>query len=358
MKMKVRYQFRIHCPTNLLAILASIAGTVTTAFSQTASPMATIAVQASPPSGGTVNGGGQYDSGTSVTVCATPEPGYEFVDWSGSAAPICAPGQPCPFYVLLVGSTSACFTVTANLDYNLVASFAPTNTPPPATKTCVFTDTPLWDVSGSYTNATVTNDLVIVNIQQHADGKVSGTRIEPYVAGLNHRLSSGAIAGRMVNNADALSANLRSNGHLIGVENGAAYTGKFTTKETLLLVPAAFMIIDTGSIRDCVSGHCVTSPAGGAFPLPHGMKGNWMLTFTTATRRNKLTGTATVTLSNGRALDYVVHGLWTVPNEIAKLRLVGTGDAAGTWLTITTQGPAMAVVALKGHVLSQKLAVP
>lgn len=41
----------------------------------------TISVQASPAEGGTVRGGGTYRHGASVTVTATPNDGYRFVEW-------------------------------------------------------------------------------------------------------------------------------------------------------------------------------------------------------------------------------------------------------------------------------------
>ena len=341
MKMNVFRQFRIIFATSLLSICVL---TAETALAQTA----TIAVQSTPLSGGTVSGGGQYDRGTNVTVCATPNPGYEFVDWSGTAAPICSAGQACP----------ECYTVTADMNYNLVANFAPTNTPPIVTTTYVFTNAPLWDVSGSYTNTIVTNDVVIAAIQQLAGGRIIGIRTETAVAGADHRQSSGSIEGRVVIKAGAVSANLRSRGNIIGIKNGTAYSGNFATQETLALVPSASMILETGSIRSCLGGRCRTSPEGGVFPLPHGLTGSWTLTLDTAKQRNKLSGAATITLSNGRALDYVVHGTSNPLNGFARLHLVGAGAAAGTWLNIKTQGPEMLLVALQGHVLSQRLTVP
>jgi hypothetical protein len=42
----------------------------------------TVAVSANPPAGGTVSGGGNYSEGDSVTVTATPNSSYSFVNWT------------------------------------------------------------------------------------------------------------------------------------------------------------------------------------------------------------------------------------------------------------------------------------
>ncbi|MCP5556900.1 MAG: InlB B-repeat-containing protein [Verrucomicrobiaceae bacterium] len=68
----------------------------------------TIATSSSPSAGGSTTGGGAYGVGDSVTVTATPNPGYEFSKWKegGSTA-----------------SNSASYTFTASTSRNLVASF-------------------------------------------------------------------------------------------------------------------------------------------------------------------------------------------------------------------------------------------
>lgn len=62
----------------------------------------------SPPSGGTVTGAGTYNSGTSVTVKATPANHYIFVGWQENGATV---------------STSASYTFTISKDRNLTAVF-------------------------------------------------------------------------------------------------------------------------------------------------------------------------------------------------------------------------------------------
>jgi len=68
----------------------------------------TVTVSASPAEGGTVSGGGSYPHGTEVTVTATPNPGWRFVNWTEGGLEV---------------STQASYTFTATRDRHLVACF-------------------------------------------------------------------------------------------------------------------------------------------------------------------------------------------------------------------------------------------
>ena len=68
----------------------------------------TISLSASPTGGGTVSGGGVKDCGTSVTVTASPDPCYTFVNWTEGST---------------VVSTNPSYTFTAEADRTLVANF-------------------------------------------------------------------------------------------------------------------------------------------------------------------------------------------------------------------------------------------
>lgn len=65
-------------------------------------------VTADPTEGGTVTGGGTYESGASVTVTATPNAGYNFVSWTENGQQI---------------STEASYTFTVSADRTLTAVF-------------------------------------------------------------------------------------------------------------------------------------------------------------------------------------------------------------------------------------------
>lgn len=68
-----------------------------------------VGVQANPTSGGMVSGAGNYDSGATATVTATPSSGYVFTNWTEDGS-------------VMSSSTSYCFTATGNT--TLVANFS------------------------------------------------------------------------------------------------------------------------------------------------------------------------------------------------------------------------------------------
>lgn len=78
-------------------------------------PTPTYRISVSAMTGGTVSGGGTYQSGASVTVTATPSNNYQFVEWRESGNQV---------------STSANYTFSATTNRTLMAVFERTETPP------------------------------------------------------------------------------------------------------------------------------------------------------------------------------------------------------------------------------------
>ncbi len=70
----------------------------------------TVTTSSSPAGGGTTSGGGSFNSGTSVTVTATANTGYTFVNWTEGVTSV---------------STSASYTFTITANRTLVANFNP-----------------------------------------------------------------------------------------------------------------------------------------------------------------------------------------------------------------------------------------
>ena len=71
----------------------------------------TIGTSSSPTNGGLTSGGGTVAAGSNVTVCATTNSCYSFVNWTDQNSNVL--------------STAACFSFTAVSNGNLVANFAP-----------------------------------------------------------------------------------------------------------------------------------------------------------------------------------------------------------------------------------------
>jgi uncharacterized repeat protein (TIGR03803 family) len=70
----------------------------------------TINTSSSPPAGGSTSGGGTVACGSNVTVCASPNPCYNFVNWTDQNSNVV--------------STLACYTFIPDANSNLTANFA------------------------------------------------------------------------------------------------------------------------------------------------------------------------------------------------------------------------------------------
>jgi hypothetical protein len=68
-----------------------------------------VTLSADPPAGGTTSGGGNYNSGSNVTVTASPNVGYAFINWTEGGNPV---------------STNASYTFVITGNRILVANFA------------------------------------------------------------------------------------------------------------------------------------------------------------------------------------------------------------------------------------------
>lgn len=222
-----------------------------------------------------------------------------------------------------------------------------------------FTNTPLWDIGGIYTNNTVTNDVVIVTFEHEASGVITGDGTETYVSGADHAEGSRSITGRCRTKSGVVEGTLSTRGELSGVIGGRNFLANFTARGTATLDPSTLSIFSSGTIHECVvGGKCVTDTQGYNLPLPDGMTGDWTLDLDVVPSGNRLGGTGTLTLSNGRVLSYQIIGSYKTTSQVAKLKLVGEGDAIRTSLSLTTQGAGMVLTALKSKVLGQKPTFP
>jgi hypothetical protein len=240
------------------------------------------------------------------------------------------------------------------------------------TYTYAFTtsNVPLWDVSGTYafsgsTNTTKYNasaDATFV-ISNAASGKILGTETETitgtfYYKGTGYGFDltvDGTLSGKISAKKGTEVASLSSSGTISGTASGKA-----TGKSVATIEPSTLEVVLAGT--DKLSFKYSKKSISVGFPfevtdsLPAGMTGNWTLQNDITTGGDSPAGTATLTLSNGRAFAYNITG--SVRGDVAKLKLVGTGDAAGTSISMTTTGSVMDVTVLKGKVLGQKLALP
>ncbi|MEO6742376.1 MAG: FG-GAP-like repeat-containing protein [Chthoniobacteraceae bacterium] len=92
-----------------IGVFAIVGGELQFQVTQAGGATYTISTSALPVASGGTSGGGTVNSGSSVTVVATPNGGYSFVNWTEGGSPV---------------STSASYNFTASASHTLVANFA------------------------------------------------------------------------------------------------------------------------------------------------------------------------------------------------------------------------------------------
>ncbi|MGA2140707.1 MAG: hypothetical protein ABSH14_17785 [Verrucomicrobiia bacterium] len=220
----------------------------------------------------------------------------------------------------------------------------------------VFTNTPLWDVTGTYHLSGSSNgvtDTATFVVTNSATGAITGTQTETLNDGTITLAIDNTVTGKIGVRAGIAGAKLKSSGPVTGTLTGTA-KGKSTETlvESNLTIEVAFteaLKLQAGHVKAKEKFSAVVSTS-----LPGGMTGDWTLTNDITVAANKLTGTGTLTLSNGRVLTYAITGSYNTSTEVAKLKLAGQGEAAKTSLSLTTTGANMDLTALKGKVLGQK----
>ena len=131
----------------------------------------TVATSASPVAGGTTGGGGTFNSGASVTVTASPNAGYAFVNWSEGG-------------VAVSGSASYTFSIGANRA--LVAKFA--SNPPPV----ISRFSPIAGVPGTIVTITGTRLYLASSV---TFGGVAGVLVSNTPTAIHVGVPVGAVSG-------------------------------------------------------------------------------------------------------------------------------------------------------------------
>jgi hypothetical protein len=111
----------------------------------------TIATSAAPAIGGSTGGDGTYNTGSTVTVIATANPSFQFVNWTEYGTPV---------------STSASYTFTISANRTLVANFA------------LGTNTVLFDFDNAPVYTPLPIDLTVGGISAHFSATGQGYSIQ------------------------------------------------------------------------------------------------------------------------------------------------------------------------------------
>jgi len=255
--------------------------------------------------------------------------------------------------------TKRFFARSAILGFLIALAAAPAGAQAPSGSfTYVFTNLPLWDATGAYTNSFVSNGAnndQIVNFAQDAKGKLTGTYNNIITESGMTIDVTGSISGKVLSKGGVTGATLK----LVNASFSGAASGPAKGGGILAIDQSTSTINNTYSLRLCITGRgCETFTGTVGFALPADMTGDWTLDTTISATGTKLSGTATLTLSNGRVLNYNVVGAYNAKTTQSKLKLIGTGDAVGTSLSLVTTGSSMGLTSLKGKVLGQTPTVP
>lgn len=222
--------------------------------------------------------------------------------------------------------------------------------------------TPIWDISGSYhvvapvegAGGTPTDISFDVDITQDARGRITGSSGTTFTVGQDVLFGMYTVRGKVSSSGGVTRATMTVT--LTG-------DGTISGRSTHFVIRANYSDVEPDPESGELFGNARASAhfsklgnARDAFdfsaPLPSGMDGTWTLALD-VTPLNKIRGTATITLSNGRNLPFNVNGSYSGRSDSAKMQLSGTGTAKGSRLKVITSGESL--YGVKGNVLGQKV---
>jgi hypothetical protein len=325
-------------------------------------PHCMVSTVAAPLQGGSTSGDGEYVVGAPVTVEATANPGYTFLNWTDGgtvvsttpsfqflaavnrelvasfARSVCIVTFHPGAHGALAGGTPA---LTVTVDYGAPAPAAPAVAPeatwlfvgwlpalPAALTAPVETvaqyaaagpaapNGPFlavvdaaaavagrgwWDLSGAYAT-TVAGNVLALTLVHDAKGKIAGVAHLEVGSGKAVTPVPLRVKGSAKGSAGALAATLSLKG------TDAAGTVSVALSLRLALAAAAHQLAGpvTGRIRTAAGTTAVTDRL--ALDLPASTDGAWTLQFQLASAGTTATGTARLVLSNGVSHDYALKG--------------------------------------------------
>ncbi|HMJ89166.1 MAG TPA: hypothetical protein VK530_05085 [Candidatus Acidoferrum sp.] len=219
---------------------------------------------------------------------------------------------------------------------------------------------PLYDSGGTFsTNLNGMQEDYTIAISPK--GKINGSFTAFVDDGTAYLNFTGAISGVVRGSAVVLtpddfrmSMNLRA--RFSGTINGTPVKGVETARSLLKPDSSMQYLIGDQHITVCIAGHgCRQSVSSVQVPVSNssGASGAWLLALSVTNNSNKISGTAVVTLENSREFDFKVRGAFSTAKNISRLVLTGTGEAAGTKLTMELS-PDNELISIRGRLLGQR----
>ena len=246
-------------------------------------------------------------------------------------------------FLFLLGLAAAC---SAQPSGQGQYDFSPTR--PPA----------LWDLSGTYSNEA--GGLRFVTTLHHSpSGLLTGTGLAHYSDAATVINATQTLTGH-VSGSSKTRVTLQAQGQ--GQFTGTAFffpvSGPFMSVLDLSLNPANSTVSGRSSGSLCIEGRgCRTLTTNVTFQLPPEVDGAWTLALNVTNRQNAVRGTATAQLSNGHTVAFNVRGTHAARSGISRLKLLGTGAALRSTLTLRL-GVTNELQALNGKLFGQRLVFP
>jgi hypothetical protein len=242
----------------------------------------TINTSSSPTNGGSTSGGGTEDCGSNVTVCATNNANYSFVNWTDQNSNVL--------------STTACYSFTATTNLNLVANFTSTQQgPPSAPPIIIATGVSSNRVNLSWASATGTVGVVYYQVYQQALGSTNFVQI-------------GTTTNTTSFSATGLTANTNYTYRVQAMDSAGSGPYSTLTSATTLPHLAAGYAFDAGSgttVAD-ISGNGNTGTISGATWTNAGKYGN-ALVFDGSSALVTINDASSLDLTTGMTLEAWVN---------------------------------------------------
>lgn len=221
---------------------------------------------------------------------------------------------------------------------------------------------PIYDSSGSYhtnSHGGFQDYTLLISPQ----GRLSG----PFTAEVNesgaHLFFNGRISGLVRGNTVVLtpddfrmSVNINANFH--GTVYGRSIQGVETARAVLKPDDSMQTLVGRQMISVCVAARgCRNTQDRLEIPLsaagPSESPGNWTLALDLTDRGPRVSGTALVTLANGRIFHFKARGQTPASTGISRVVLTGTREATGVVLTLQLN-EARELLAVRGRLLGQR----
>jgi hypothetical protein len=235
---------------------------------------------------------------------------------------------------------------------------------------------PLWNFTGTYLAPYYLNTNDTLQLHQDGRGRIIGTYQTTYQSG-DQTIGNAAVAEGSVRSVGSnISVRLASTIFL--VESSSSFFDEIglRRKDRLLLAfePDTGTLAGTDRITK-TRQHVVVDPTFfgsshtknlGTFSysqaatliVPERTDGSWTLELNLIPAGNKLSGTGSITFSNGELFEFHLLGSYSPAKQTSKVLLVGSGLAKGARLVLSRVEPEGRIVSVRGTVAGQKLSLP